>query len=234
MSVERLPFHLENEKYVTFKSTDNLDHVIKQAAEKSSKLEAFFKLCQENVDARRYTYQEIPEHFVWDSDIYKWRPRKRGRMVGRLNSSHYAAGEVWYLRMLLTRITGPTCFEDLRRVGDTIYNIYRETCDALGLLNDDNEWHEAFAENKSTAFPWQLRSLFVHIITNCQVTDVYKLWISHWECMADDILHKQKVLTGNPNLKLSDEQLQNYALAGMLCFIQYIMYISLLNFNIVY
>lgn len=77
-------------------------------------MEAFFELCRENVDARKYTYQEIPEYFVWDSDICKWRLRKRGKMVGTLNSSHYAAGELWYLRMLLTRISGPTCYEDLR------------------------------------------------------------------------------------------------------------------------
>ncbi|KAK1393528.1 hypothetical protein POM88_012584 [Heracleum sosnowskyi] len=31
--------------------------------------------------------------------------------------------------------------------------------------------------------------------------------------MADDILYKQRELSGNPNLKLNEEQLQNYALA---------------------
>ncbi|KAK1393527.1 hypothetical protein POM88_012583 [Heracleum sosnowskyi] len=114
MSVERLLFHLENEKPVTFKATDNLKNVCKEAAQKNSKLEAFFQLCRDNADARKYTYQEIPEHFVWHSDVGEWRPRKRGRQVGRLNSSHYAAGELWYFRMLLSRIPGPTCYEDLR------------------------------------------------------------------------------------------------------------------------
>ncbi|XP_074379518.1 uncharacterized protein LOC141720795 isoform X1 [Apium graveolens] len=56
MSVERLPFHLENGKYVTFKSTDSLDYICQQAAKRNSKLEAFFQLCQENVDARKYIY----------------------------------------------------------------------------------------------------------------------------------------------------------------------------------
>lgn len=219
MSVERLPFHLENEKPVTFKSTDNLKNVCSEAALKNSKLEAFFQLCRDNADARKYTYQEIPEHFVWHSDVGEWRPRKRGLQVGRLNSSHYAAGELWYFRMLLSRIPGPTSYEDLRRIGNTTYNTYRETCAALGLLNDDNEWHEALQENKSSAFPSQLRSLFVHIILNCQVSDVYKLWICHWESMADDILYKQREMTRNPNLKLNEEQLQNYTLAGISNFI---------------
>lgn len=92
----------------------------------------------------------------------------------------------------------------------------QEACAALGLLKDDNEWHEAMKENEMVASAYQLRDLFVHMIVNCQITDVYKLWISHWECMSDDVLHKQRLLTKNPALRLTEEQIQNFTLAGII------------------
>ena len=52
LSVERLSFHLPNEKYVTFNNNDNLENVCKRASYKDSKLEAFFKLCRDNAFAR--------------------------------------------------------------------------------------------------------------------------------------------------------------------------------------
>lgn len=173
-----------------------------------------FELCRTRPESRRFTYQEIPEHYVWDSGKCIWKERKKGQCVGRLNSSHYTAGELWYLRMLLCRVKGPTCFSDLGIVDGITYNTFQEACAASGLLNDDNEWHEAILENVSTTMPNQLRSLFVHIIVNCQVSDVLKLWKSHWRSMADDILPKQRNLCSNPKMMLSDEDLENYTLRG--------------------
>ncbi|XP_074370042.1 uncharacterized protein LOC141711481 [Apium graveolens] len=92
------------------------------------------------------------------------------------------------------------------------YNTFQEACGALGLLNDDNEWNEAIKENVDTAMPHQLRTLFVHIIVNCQVGDVYKLFLTHWSCMSDDILLKQRNVTGRHNLELSEEELKYYTL----------------------
>lgn len=122
ISVERLPFHLPNQKPVTFKDNDDLDSVCRKARYRNSKLEAFLQLCREDVDARQYTYQEIPEYYVWNSDLCEWKKRKRGIYIGRLTSSHYAAGELWFLRMLLIRVRGPTSFSDLRKVGNTVYS----------------------------------------------------------------------------------------------------------------
>ncbi|XP_074352694.1 uncharacterized protein LOC141691840 [Apium graveolens] len=39
------------------------------------------------------------------------------------------------------------------------------------------------------------------------------LWEAHWGCMSDDILLVKRHLTGNPNLCLSNIEIQNYALA---------------------
>lgn len=218
ISVERLSFHLPDQKYVTFRETDNLKNVCERAEKKRSKLEAFFELCQTDIDALQYTYQEIPRHYVWNSDICMWTKRKKGIQIGRMYNSHHGAGELWYLRMCLTRVRGPKSYKELRTVEGITYDTFRDACAAMGLLTDDNEYHEAFRENESTAFPPQLREMFVHIIINCNVSDVRKLWEEHWIPMSDDITRKQREITRLDSLILTEEDLRNYTLAGTLFF----------------
>lgn len=201
-----------------FKDGDDLDSVRKRANFKKSKLEAFFILCQNDNRAKKLTYQQVPEYFVWDANGTTWKERKKGKHCGRLNVTHQVAGEMWYLRMLLSRVQGPTSFEHLRTVGNRTYSSFQDTCRALGLLKDDSEWHEAIEENEATAYPFQLRRLFVHIIVHCDVNDVFNLWISHWRSMSEDILHNQRNVTGNATLRMADEDLQFHALAGTLLF----------------
>lgn len=221
ISVERLPFHLPNKKYISFKEDESLESVCNRAKFRESKLEAFFSLCQNDEYARNITYPEVPEYYVWDSQGCCWNKRKLGKQYGRLSITHHAAGEMWYLRMLLIRVKGPTCFQDLLKVNNRYYNTFEESCRALGLLKNDNEWHEALNENEHTASASQLRRLFVHIIVNCDVGDVFGLWDSHWRAMSDDILYNHRKKTGNPNLVMVEEDIKFYALAGMyiiLCF----------------
>ena len=92
--------------------------------------------------------------------------------------------------------------------------LFREAANQYGFLNDDNEWHEVIAECAKCGFASQIRQLFVHIIVNFQVNDIYKLWSSHTECLTDDILHQIRKTTGNPTLTLTDEEILYHALAG--------------------
>lgn len=46
-------------------------------------------------------------------------------------------------------------------------------------------------ECSKCGFPGQIRELFVHIIVNCQVTDLGGLWNKHWKEMFHDILMRQ-------------------------------------------
>lgn len=86
------------------------------------------------------------------------------------------SGEAFYLRKLLTKFKDCRSWDDLRTVDGIKYGSYMETCSALGLLTNDNEWQDAIRENAKSAMPFQLRQLFVYIITNCQVSDPLKLW----------------------------------------------------------
>nr|XP_017255632.1 PREDICTED: uncharacterized protein LOC108225307 [Daucus carota subsp. sativus] len=213
VSVHRLSFHLPGNKNCTFKEDENLQKVVQREKWKLSQLEAFFKLNKDDPSARKYTYDEIPQHYVWNETDHVWTVRKRGQQIGRLLYTHHNSGEIWYLRLLLTKVRGPTSFNALKTVHGVVYNTFKDACRKLGLLDDDNEWDEVMDECAKCGFPPQIRELFVHIMINCQVTDLGSLWTKHWKHMVDDIILRKRQQSGNTNTNFSDKQLQFYALA---------------------
>ena len=48
---------------------------------------------------------------------------------------------------MLTACKGATSFEDIRTVENVLYPTYRETCFAMGFLQDDREFVEAIKIN---------------------------------------------------------------------------------------
>nr|XP_017227571.1 PREDICTED: uncharacterized protein LOC108192683 [Daucus carota subsp. sativus] len=216
LSVERLPFHLPGQKNCTFHAGESLERVVEREIERPSKLEAFFFLNRVDPTAHQYSYDQIPQHFVWNDTLRKWTARKRGQQIGRLSYTHHSSGEIWYLRMLLTKVRGPTSFEDIRTVNGVLLPSFRDACKEYGLLDDDKEWHDVLDQCAVGGLPPQIRQLFVHIIVNCKVTDLANLWNNHWKQMVDDILQQRRMLSENRNLQLNDLQLQFYALAGLL------------------
>ena len=69
--------------------------------------------------------------------------------------------------MLLLHVKGATSFDDLRTVNNVQYNTFVETCLALGLIADDEEWKRAMSEAAFWMMPRQLRRLFVRILIYC-------------------------------------------------------------------
>ncbi|XP_074352575.1 uncharacterized protein LOC141691715 [Apium graveolens] len=140
-----LVLHLEGEKSVSFKQHENLQDVAEKAKKRFSKLEGW------------------------------WKIRERGTVFGNLSDVYASSGETFYLRMILMHIKGATSFKDLRTVNGIVYNTYKEPCDALGLLKDDKQWDVTMTENFNHVMPFQLRQLFVFILSNNQVADPLKL-----------------------------------------------------------
>ncbi|XP_074346831.1 uncharacterized protein LOC141685636 [Apium graveolens] len=212
-SVERLPIHLLNDKHVSFKGSQNLQEVFDNAGTKKSKLEAWFNANKIYAEAPNLTYSEFPSKFIWHPQPGIWKQRKRGDVIGRLAEVHSSSGELLYLCMLLLMIKGVVCFDDLKTVNDHVYNSFHEAYAVLGILQNDQQWHEAIGENAHTSMPPQLRAMFVNILVYSPISHPRSLWEAHWGCMSDDILLVRRHLTGNPNLCLSDIEIQNYALA---------------------
>ncbi|KAI9075489.1 hypothetical protein K1719_042537 [Acacia pycnantha] len=56
------------------------------------------------------------------------------------------------LRILLTKVKGPSSYEAIRTVDGVIYPTYRDACMALGLLNNDSEFVAALKEPSIAGF----------------------------------------------------------------------------------
>ncbi|XP_074346633.1 uncharacterized protein LOC141685431 [Apium graveolens] len=142
-----------------------------------------------------------------------WTPRKRGKQIGHLLYTHHSAGELWFLWLLLSKVRSPTSFDNLKIVNGVQYRTLKDACRHYGLLDDDNEWHEVLSDAAKSGFPDQIRRLFVHIIVNCQVTDIRHLWNEHWKNMIDDIILGRRDRSGGLQSILNEKQLECYALA---------------------
>ncbi|GJV44682.1 DNA helicase [Tanacetum coccineum] len=98
-------------------------------------------------------------------------------------------------------------FCEVQTVHDIFYPTCRVACEALGLLGNDNEWDIAMQEASASATSSQLRFVFAHILTHCEVTDLVKLWI-----MSHNILERVSEMTHIPSYHLNDDGLQGYTL----------------------
>jgi hypothetical protein len=109
-NVIRLQVHLPNQHMVMFDPRDDLGLVLNRGANQRTILTAYF---QANADqgeigqeARKHTYQEFPQFFVFQRVEKKWKLRQRGFALGRMYFIKPTAGEVYYLRVLLTVVKG--------------------------------------------------------------------------------------------------------------------------------
>ncbi|XP_074337453.1 uncharacterized protein LOC141674642 [Apium graveolens] len=138
--------------------------------------------------------------------------RKKGKAVGRIYFAHSASGERFYMRMLLNFVKGSTSFECIRTVNGVTYPTFKAACYALGLLDDDKEWMDCLSEASVWATGNELRNLFVTILIFCQVSNIPELWKTHSQILSEDMLHLQQKRFQVPNLQLTKEHIEAYAL----------------------
>ncbi|XP_076951288.1 uncharacterized protein LOC143624563 [Bidens hawaiensis] len=216
-SVTRLPFHLPGQQTVVFADDDDVEDVLNKPTVGSSRFTGWMECNQKYDLAQTLTYTEFPTKFVWKQDSRVWELRKRGFSIGRIHHVPPAFNEAYFLRILLNKVKGPKCFEDIRKVDGEVCATYRDACYKRGLLDDDNEYIEAIEEASHTASGYYLRSLFATIIILIIII-TYSLsrpddvWENSWRFLIDGILYKQQIEQKNKDLVLSEAQLKNLAL----------------------
>jgi PIF1-like helicase len=137
-------------------------------------------------DPRRLLYVEMPERFTWDKQRYCWKPRQRSHKgIGRLVFIGPSAGDIFYLRLLLTHVRGPTSPEALRTVGGNLLP-WKEACAALGLLDDDKQWDLCLREVCPINPGNTLRALFAMILLECAPAAPRQLWDRYRQYFRDD------------------------------------------------
>ncbi|KAK7266728.1 hypothetical protein RIF29_19379 [Crotalaria pallida] len=145
-AVERLRFHLENEQPVLYADDDDLEEVIEEEKNLSSMFLAWMEANMIHPVAKTLTYVQFPTMFVYESSPPTWRPRKKGFSIGRLTFVPPAAGELFYLSILLHRVKGPENYAQIRTVNGIEYPTFKEACYKLGLLDDDREFISVLEE----------------------------------------------------------------------------------------
>ncbi len=156
--------------------------------------------------------RSIPSAMVWNRKLKRWTMRKRGFAIGHMYYAHPTSDECYYLRMLLNCVKDATSYEHLRSVDGTEHNTFKDACITMGLLEDDNEWHQALEKASIWASGQQLRDMFASMLMFCEVMNPKQLWDAHWEYLNDDIEVMTRREHDDPNVTLSEDALKDRAL----------------------
>ena len=205
--VLRLDLHLENKDTILFSDAEKVADI--KNKQKLSKFTAWFKLNQEDIDARLHLYHDIPKYYVWKSTERVWQKRKRvseTKMIGRMHFISPNDMERFCLRLLVLNVMGATSYEYLRTFDNKMYSTYQEAAIARGLMRDDKEWDDCLTEASVECTDiHKLRTLFVMILSFCEPSSPFRLWENHKQNLSADLLYKEKIRSNNPNLEINNE-----------------------------
>ena len=113
----QMQVHLEGMLMVAYKSTDNLNNVVKSEKSQRSMLTEYFNVNRSNPATRQY-------------------PRKVKRIqIGRLVYANPAEGERYYLRIMLNHVRGATSYEKPRTWRGSMYATFRQACECWRSLS---------------------------------------------------------------------------------------------------
>ncbi|XP_076038877.1 uncharacterized protein LOC143024048 [Oratosquilla oratoria] len=217
--VTTLDLHLEGENEIFFKENENAASLQRKTA-KDTQLTAFFKLCKENEFAATLYYHEIPNHFIYDKADSKWLERKTrtAAALGRIRAVTNKTVELFYLRVLLTHVKGPSSYEDLRTVDGVTHDTYREAVKAMGLLNDEETWSKTIMEIIShTNNRDQLRTTYASMLVFSDLEDQRNIWEETKDLFASDYLFRRGLTEYNDEIyrdALDDIQEKVYNCGG--------------------
>lgn len=151
--------------------------------------------------AKNLTYVDFPTKFVWKPELKRWKPRILRYSIGRIHHVPLGCGELHYLMILLNKVIGATCYEDIHTVNGIVYPSFKEACYALGLLGDDNEYVEGIREASFWGSAHYLRALFVMLLLSDSLSRPELVWEKTWQFLSDDILHRQRRILGVHGIK---------------------------------
>ena len=154
-SVVRLAVHTENQRQIIFQDINSA------AALNNWKttLTAWFDLDEIDDFPKNINYINIPQYSVFNNQSNAWVRRKRNQQVNTINRMSIVSpkdSERFYLKLILHKITGVTCFEDLLTVDKIFYKTLKEAALALGLIEDDVHISKVIDEVCKIMLPYQL------------------------------------------------------------------------------
>ena len=187
-SVIGLQVYLSDQQMVYFQESDVRQKVATPA--RKTQLTAFFDYNLHN-PGTNVRYCDFPKHFTYKNktDGVYWCVRQRMfDTIGRVHTVLPLAGDVFNLQILLNtdHSRGKTLFEHLRTVNDQLQTSYQETCQILGLLQDDGEWDMVLHDASTLQLCAQIRELFTVLLLNCHPANPLELFNTHCHEWLDD------------------------------------------------
>jgi hypothetical protein len=205
--------HLPDENYITYNSEADMSRIVSQEFLRKTMLIEWFIANQRYPDARTLSYCDFPSKWRWNEITRTWERRQRGvGKIGRIYFMHPSVGERYYLRMLLLIVKDLESYESLQTYNTITYATFKEACNARGLLNNDQEWYNAFDEAASWATSNQIRQLFVTMLLFCEVGDEYMFFQKIWKLLTDDIEYNIRQVLNHPTYQMSENDLQDHLL----------------------
>ncbi|XP_071695262.1 uncharacterized protein [Rutidosis leptorrhynchoides] len=212
-AVYRLSFHLPDHQPIVFDEDEPMESVLEKPSVGASQFIEWMNRNRHDNEARQYTYVEFPRYYVWNGNTRKWTKRTSQKTVGRIHFVHPKSGESYYLRILLNKVSGPTCFEDIRTVDGKVHDSFKEACYALGLLNDDKEYIASIKETHTWASEHYCRGLFVSLITSDSIACPDRVWKETCDLLSDDLKHEVPERLRTNDVDKLTNVLHNLALA---------------------
>ncbi|XP_060129913.1 uncharacterized protein LOC132592021 [Zootoca vivipara] len=191
-TIHRFAVHLPDEQSVFFNPND-INTAAQRASTRNTQLTAWFKLNQEQEQARKILYSDIPIHYVFDSETNTWKLRQRGadKIIGRMYSVNLSSDpERYCMRLLLLHVPGAISFEDLRTVNGNIYPSFQDAAKERGLINDDQVWENTLEDAIQYSMPKQLRELFAYICVFASLQNMNDLFVKYEQYLTEDIVQK--------------------------------------------
>lgn len=140
-------------------------------------LTQFFALNIRDPQARNCLYIEIPEHYCWNKRDMAWHRRRLTRkVIGIIYTISSSEGDKFYLRLLLSHVTGPTSWEYLLTNDGTTFNTFKKSAENSEFLETNHNIHDCLIEATRLRMPYALQRLFMTILIFCEPTNVKGLW----------------------------------------------------------
>ena len=148
-AVMRLHIHLPRQQTFIYDPTRDPEDLRDEADRTQSTLLQWFELNRRDINARKFLYHEIPEHYSWKNELQMWMPRQKLSVmsVGRIFAVSIHNLELWSLRKMLAVVTGALNWEDLATdLQGEVHPTFRSACVARGMESSDNDIIAAFRE----------------------------------------------------------------------------------------
>ena len=155
--IVRLAVHTENHQQIVFEENKEENALMNN----ETTLIVCLKLNKKDENARQFIYGNIPKYYLFDLKTKKWIKRRIfSKAIGRIVNVSPKDVERFHLKLILNRVKGATCFEDLRIHEHVTYNTFKETAIAMGLVESDKEIFNIFDKACTIMMPTELRQFF--------------------------------------------------------------------------